>query len=152
MLHGGSQAGGVDAEAAVAGEVQHDLIGGSQLAAQDGGGTEAHGGQAGGVVDGARQGDIELLGHAVLVPAHIGEDDGVLGDDLLHVLQDALGSHGEAAVAGDRRVALLEGSLALAIWARSSGLLLPLGQIFFTSSRIWARPIFRSPIAPISTG
>ena len=46
----------------------------------------------------------------------------------------------------------LKAALALAIWARSSGLLLPLGQIFFTSSRIWARPIFRSPIAPISTG
>ena len=30
----------------------------------------------------------------------------------------------------------LKSALALAIWARSSGLLLPLGQIFFTSSKI----------------
>ena len=26
------------------------------------------------------------------------------------------------------------------------------GQIFFTSSKIWARAIFKSPTAPISTG
>ena len=127
LLHGGSHAGGVDAEAAVAGEGQHDLIGGSQLAAQDGGSAEAHGGQTGGVVDGARNGDVELLGHAVLVPAHIGEDDGVLGDDLLHVLQDALGSHGEAAVVGDGLVAGLERGLGGSDLLTQLGVALTLG-------------------------
>ena len=82
-------------------------------------------------MDGARQGDIELLSHAVLVPAHIGKDDGVLGNNRLHVLQDTLGRHGEAAVAGDRLVGLLEISFGLGNLLPQAGALLALGADLF---------------------
>ena len=64
-------------------------------------------------MDGAGHGDVKLLGHAVLVPAHVGEDQGVLREDFLHVLQNALGSHGEAAVVGNILVGLLKGRLGI---------------------------------------
>ena len=46
----------------------------------------------------------------------------------------------------------LKSALAWRIFSRRPGRCLPWGQIFFTSSRSWVRPIFRSPTAPISTG
>ena len=75
-----------DAEAAITCEGQADLVGSSQLAAQDGGSAEAHGGKAGGMVDGAGNGDVKLLGNAVLVPTHIGEDAGIFGNHGLYIV------------------------------------------------------------------
>ena len=78
-------------------------------------------------MDGARQSDVKFLGHTVFVPAHIGEDDGVLRDNLLHVLQNALGGHGEAAVAGDGLIRLLEVGFGLGNLGAQFGIALALG-------------------------
>ena len=62
-------------------------------------------------MNGAGKLNIILLGHAVLIPAHIGDDNGVAGQKLFHIPQNALGCHGEAAVIADGLVLLFKASL-----------------------------------------
>lgn len=78
-------------------------------------------------MNGAGNGDVELLRDAVLVPAHVGENDRVLRNGLLDVLQDALRRHGEAAVVGNVHVGSLEIRLGLGDLLAQTGALDALG-------------------------
>ena len=75
------------------------------------------------MVDGSGDGDIILLRHTVLVPAYIGEDQGIFRKDGLAVAKDALRGHREAVIVADRLILLLEVGLVL------SDLLAKLGTI-----------------------
>ena len=79
VLDGRGEHRRVLAEAAVADQRHHGAVGGGELGADGGRRPEPHGGEAARGEDGAGRADRELLADAVLVPADVGGDVGVVG-------------------------------------------------------------------------
>ncbi len=87
--------GNIGAHAAVADECHHLLVRAGHLHAKGCGRSIPHGGKSAGSHEGTRFINRELLAHAVLVPAYVGDHVPVPGKDLSEVGKDPLGTHGE---------------------------------------------------------
>ena len=92
---GGGQHRRVLAEAAVSDQGHHDTVRCSKLGADGTRRTKTHGGEAAWRQNRARAKDIKLLTDAVLVPADIGGDDGILRQRRAGIGENAFRHHRE---------------------------------------------------------